>query len=98
MTKEIKLLQIRTDLINQDNISIVEWIVMCILNLDYNKVQGKYKVLDSIITRLTKKDRVKYVDLIIKYEENGNKLLEYSKEEKYIKKEEKMVLKRIKII
>ena len=71
MTKEIKLLQIIIfhDLINQDNISIVEWIVMCILKLDYNKVQGKCKVLDSRITRLTKKDRVKYVDLIIKYEE-----------------------------
>ena len=67
-----ELLQVKSDilfhdLINQDNIKIIEWIVMQILNLSYDKVHGNCKVLDSRITRVFKKDRIKYVDIIIKY-------------------------------
>jgi len=68
-----KLLQVKSDilfhdLINQDNINIIEWIVINILNLSYDEVHNNCKVLDSRITRVFKKDRIKYVDLIIKYE------------------------------
>ena len=69
-----EILQVKSDilfhdLINQDNINIIEWIVMNILNLSYDEVHNNCKVLDSRITRVFKKDRIKYVDLIIKYEE-----------------------------
>ena len=57
------------DLINQDNMSIIEFIVMNILNLSYDKVHNKCMIIDSRITRTFKKDRIKYVDLIIVYQE-----------------------------
>ena len=50
------------DLINQDNMSIIEFIVMNILNLSYDEVHNKCMVVDSRITRAFKKDRIKYVD------------------------------------
>ena len=74
ITENTKLLQVKSDilfhdLINQDNIKIIEWIVIKILNLSYKDVHGNCKVLDSRITRVFKKDRIKYVDLIIMYQE-----------------------------
>ena len=69
-----ELLQVKSDilfhdLINQDNIKIIEWIVMQILGLSYDDVHGNCKVLDSRITRVFKKDRIKYVDLVIGYQD-----------------------------
>ena len=63
----MEILQVKSDklfhdLINQDNKNIIEWIVIKILNLSYDKVHGKCIVIDSRITRIFKKDRIKYVD------------------------------------
>ncbi|MBQ8892432.1 MAG: hypothetical protein IJ068_06200 [Bacilli bacterium] len=55
------------DLINQDNMSIIEWIVMIILGLSYEEVHGNCIVKNSRLTRTSKNDRNKYVDLIIGY-------------------------------
>ena len=57
------------DLINQDNINIIEWIVINILNISYTEVHGNCRVIDSRITRISKKDRIKYVDTIIGFNE-----------------------------
>ena len=46
---------------------MIEWIVMTILDLPYKDVHGKCIVLDSEITRSSKNDRKKRVDLIIKF-------------------------------
>ena len=67
-----EILQIRYDglyhdLINGDNMDIIEFIVMQILGLSYDMVHGKCIVKDSRITRASKKDRTKHVDLIIGY-------------------------------
>ena len=72
--KELELISIKSDimfhdLINKDNKNIIEWIVMKILNLDYKDVHNKCKLSDSRITRISKNDKVKHVDIIIEYED-----------------------------
>ena len=42
---------------------------MKILNLDYKDVYNKCRLTDSRITRITKNDKVKHVDIIIEYED-----------------------------
>ena len=42
---------------------------MKILNLDYKDVHNKCKLSDSRITRISKNDKVKHVDIIIEYED-----------------------------
>jgi len=79
MTKEVKLeineiLPVKSDvvyhdLINQDNIKIVEWIVAQILDISYEEVKGKCLVKDSRTTRASNSDKIKYVDTIIGYKE-----------------------------
>ena len=69
-----EILQVKSDilfhdLINQDNMNIIEWIVIKILNVNYEKVHGNCRVIDSRITRAYKKDRIKYVDLVIAYQD-----------------------------
>ena len=69
-----EILQVKSDilfhdLINQDNINIIEWIVIKILNLSYKNVHDNCRVIDSRITRALKKDRIKYVDLVIAYQD-----------------------------
>ena len=72
--KKLKLISIKSDimfhdLINKDNKNIIEWIVMKILNLDYKDVYNKCRLTDSRITRISKNDKVKHVDIIIEYED-----------------------------
>ena len=57
------------DLINQDNMNVIEWIVMTILDLKYLDVHNKCVVKNSRLTRISKKDKNRYVDLIISYKE-----------------------------
>ena len=40
------------DLINQDNMSIIEWIVMIILGLSYEEVHGNCIVKNSRLTKI----------------------------------------------
>jgi len=58
------------DLINKENIDIIEWIVMTILDLSYNEVHKNCRIDNIRLTRNNKKDRSKYVDLIIRYKDN----------------------------
>jgi len=46
----------------------IEWIVMHILNCRYEDIKGKVKVLNIRLERVNKKERNKYVDLIIEYQ------------------------------
>jgi len=46
----------------------IEWIVMHILNCRYEDIKGKVKVLNIRLERVNKKERSKYVDLIIEYQ------------------------------
>ena len=52
------------DLVNKDNINIIEYIVMCILNLDYEDVHNKCNLIDTRTTRISKNDKIKHVDTI----------------------------------
>ena len=70
MTEIKNILQVKSDilyhdLINQDNIKVVEWIVMQILNISYEEVKDKCIVKDSRTTRASNSDKIKYVDTMI---------------------------------
>ncbi len=53
------------DLINDEDMDMVEWIVMQILGMSYEEIHGNVKVLNIRLTRKRKKERNKYVDLKI---------------------------------
>lgn len=70
MTEIKNILQVKSDilyhdLINQDNIKVVEWIVMQVLNISYEEVKGQCIVKDSRTTRASNSDKIKYVDTMI---------------------------------
>ena len=67
-----EILQIRTDtifhdLFNQEDMNTLEWAVMQILGCNYEEVHGKVSVGNIRLTRLSKNDRNKYLDLIVEY-------------------------------
>ena len=57
------------DLINRDNIVFIKWIVTQVLNIPIKEVHGKCQIVNTRIPRINNKDRIKYVDTIIKYQE-----------------------------
>ena len=67
-----EILQIRTDtifhdLFNQEDMNTLEWTVMQILGCSYEEVHGNVSVGNIRLTRLSKDDRNKYLDLIVEY-------------------------------
>ena len=70
--KKGKLLQVRSDILfhdlfNEHDITTLEWVVSKILDCEYNDIKGKVKVHNIRLTRVNKKERSKYVDLIVEY-------------------------------
>lgn len=59
---QIKYDNLYHDLINQDDINVIKWIVMTILNLSYEEVHKKCVVKNSEITKVSKSDRKKCVE------------------------------------
>ena len=57
------------ELFHKHNMHVIEWIVMQILNLNYDDVKYKCNVIDSRLARTNKKVKNKYVDFIITYQE-----------------------------
>jgi len=70
MIYEVKYDDYFHDLINEENIDIVEWIVIHYLNLSYEEVHGNCRVKNIRLLRVNKKDRNRYVDLMITYKNN----------------------------
>lgn len=73
-TKEekIELLQVRTDTIFHDlfcreDMDTLEWAVTKILDCKYEDIHGKVKVANIRLSRLFKKERTKYLDLLVEY-------------------------------
>ncbi|MBQ8472701.1 MAG: hypothetical protein IJ501_04295 [Bacilli bacterium] len=73
-TKEekIELLQVRTDTIFHDlfcreDMDTLEWAVSKILDCKYEDIHGKVKVANIRLSRLYKKERTKYLDLLVEY-------------------------------
>lgn len=67
-----QILQIRSDklfhdLFNEKDMNSIEWIVMTILDCCYEDIHGNVLVKNIRLTRLNKKERDKYVDLIVNY-------------------------------
>ena len=70
MTKQI--LQVKSDklfhdLFNEKDIKAVEWVASQILECDVKELKGKVSVKNVRLTRTNKKERTKYVDLIVEY-------------------------------
>ncbi|MBQ8472073.1 MAG: hypothetical protein IJ501_01065 [Bacilli bacterium] len=70
--KEGKLLQVRSDILfhdlfNEHDITTLEWVVSKILGCNYEDIKGRVKVHNIRLTRVNKKERNKYVDLIVEY-------------------------------
>jgi len=68
-----KILQVRSDilmhdLINENEMNTIEWIVMHILDCSHEDIKGKVKVLNIRLNRVDRKERSKYVDLVIEYQ------------------------------
>ena len=67
-----KLLQVRSDILfhdlfNENDITTLEWVVSKILDCEYEDIKGKVKVCNIRLARVNKKERSKYVDLIVEY-------------------------------
>ena len=70
--KEGKLLQVKSDILfhdlfNENDITTLEWVVSKILGCSYEDIKGKVKVHNIRLTRVNKKEKNKYVDLIVEY-------------------------------
>jgi len=70
--KKYELLQVKNDvlfhdLINEHEMDTIEWIVMQILECNYEDIHGKVEVKNIRLTRINRKERSKYVDLIVSY-------------------------------
>lgn len=70
--KEGELLQIKSDtlfhdLINENEMDTIEWIVMQILECSYEEITGNVVVNNIRLPRVNKKERNKYVDLTVSY-------------------------------
>ena len=67
--KQIKSDLLYHDLLNQDNMDLIEFIVMQLLNKPYDIVHNNCSVTNSRLSRINAFDRVKYADLIISFQE-----------------------------
>ena len=72
------LLQVRSDILfhdlyNQEDMQTIEWVVMQILDCSYEEIHGKVSVENVRLTRTLKKDRTRYLDLIVEYQ--GDKII-----------------------
>ena len=70
--KKNAILQIRYDklfhdLFNENDMSLLEWTASQILECDVSEVKGKVSVLNIRLPRTNKKERIKYVDLVVIY-------------------------------
>ena len=71
--KKNEILQVRSDILfsnlfNEKDIKAVEWVASQILECDVKELKGKVSVKNVRLTRTNKKERTKYVDLIVEYE------------------------------
>ena len=71
--KKNEILQVRSDILfhdlfNENDMSLLEWTASQILECDVSKVKGKVRVFNIRLPRTNKKERSKYVDLIVEYE------------------------------
>ena len=66
----VKLDDMAHDLINVENIDIIEWIVMTIYDKTYDEVHGMCSMQNIRLTRTNPTDKNKYVDFLIKFEDN----------------------------
>ena len=67
-----EILQVRNDILfhdlfNEKDIKAVEWVASQILECDVKELKGKVSVKNVRLTRTNKKERTKYVDLIVEY-------------------------------
>jgi len=72
LNNETEILQIRNDTIfhdvfNGEDMNTLEWMVMHILGCSYEEVHGKVTIGNIRLTRVSKKDKNKYLDLIVEY-------------------------------
>ena len=70
---QTEILQVRNDILfhdlfNEKDIKAVEWVASQILECDVKELKGKVSVKNVRLTRTNKKERTKYVDLIVEYE------------------------------
>ena len=71
--KKNEILQVRSDILfhdlfNENDMSLLEWTASQILECDVSKVKGKVRVINIRLPRTNKKERSKYVDLVVEYE------------------------------
>ena len=71
--KKNEILQVRSDILfhdlfNENDMSLLEWTASQILECDVSKVKGKVKVVNIRLPRTNEKERSKYVDLVVEYE------------------------------
>ena len=76
--KKGKILQVRSDilfhdLLNESDIEALEWAVSKILGCKHEDIKGKVSIHNIRLTRVNKKERNKYVDLIVEY--NNEKII-----------------------
>ena len=69
---QTEILQVRSDILfhdlfNEKDIKAVEWVASQILECDVKELKGKVSVKNVRLTRTNKKERTKYVDLIVEY-------------------------------
>ena len=68
-----EILQVRNDILfhdlfNENDMNLLEWTASQILECDVSKIKGKVKVINIRLPRTNKKERSKYVDLVVEYE------------------------------
>jgi len=72
--KEGEVLQVKSDtlmhdLLNSSDMNAIEWVVMQILECSYEEIHGKVSVGNIRLTRTNKKEKNKYLDLIVEYKD-----------------------------
>lgn len=72
--KEGEVLQVKSDtlmhdLLNSSDMNAIEWVVMQILECSYEDIHGKVSVGNVRLTRTNKKEKNKYLDLIVEYKD-----------------------------
>lgn len=72
--KQGEVLQVKSDtlmhdLLNSSDMNAIEWVVMQILECSYEEIHGKVSVGNVRLTRTNKKEKNKYLDLIVEYKD-----------------------------
>ena len=67
-----ELLQVRSDILfhdlfNKEDMDTIEWLVMQLLECSYEDIHGKVSVGNIRLTRTFRKEKTKYLDLIVLY-------------------------------